>query len=428
MSRKKSKNQWVAFLPKSRSVIEITSSKNAKKTTGKATVEGVNYMKFGDDDKLYDEILEIIQNNDFMPQLLETTVGFLHGSGLQLFRKRIIPGTDGQPAKRIIEPATNPEMEEWAERINLEDYWLSACYQFAYSCNLYTGFDLSATGQVAKIKTFDYPNVRAEMQNDDTGQVDNYLVFSERKVNGEVKKFELVPRYYSGIEGKEAQFIFHAKLPIPGQGYYGVPAFYGAIKTIKLLNQIPDFHLSGIENGYNIKYHVKVPDVYFEQFGTEEEKQKEWESLREQMDEQLAGKDNVNKTILTKFVVDRTTGKPLPGFDIATIDNNQTDQAYLNLNKDFRVNATSSVGIHPGLANVDTGGKLGGTASEMRVAADLHLKLRTPIARKRLLRAIEIACKIQGFPSDLFFAPADVELVTLDKNPNGKQSTADVAA
>lgn len=428
MSRRKGKNQWVAYLPNSRSVLEITSSKNAKKKVGQATVEGIAYIKFGDDDKLYDEILEFIQNNDFMPQLLQTSVEFLHGSGLGLFRKRIVPGTDSTPAKQIIEPAEDSEMEEWAERVNLQDYWLKACYQFAYSGNLYTTLNLSLTGDVVELICHDFPNIRAQLQNEETGQIDNYLVFAERKANGEVKKFELVPRFYTGIEQKKSQFMFQARLPIPGQRYYGVPAFYGAIKVIELLNQIPDFHLSGIENGYNVKFHVKIPDVYFDQFGTEEEKQKEFDRLRDDMDEQLAGKDNVNKTILTKFIVDRGTGKPLPGFDISVIDNNNTDKAYLELNNTFRMNATSSVGIHPGLANVETGGKLGGTASEMRVAADLHTKLHTSIARMLLMRAIKEACKIQGFSKNLFWAPVDVQLVTTDLNPTGKQNTVNVAS
>jgi hypothetical protein len=76
---------------------------------------------------------------------------------------------------------------------------------------------------------------------------------------------------------------------------------------------------------------------------------------------------------------------------------------------------------------VDTGGKLGGTASEMRVAADLHLKLRTPIPRMKILQALEIAYQIEGFPSDLFFAPIDVELITTDQNPNGKQTVTSSA-
>jgi hypothetical protein len=427
MSRKKQQTDtWIGYLPKSRSVIEITSSKNAATTKGKGTVEGIAYQKLGDDDKLADEILEMVWQNDFMPQLLLTEASFLYGGGLQLFRKRLVSGTVSTRAKIIIEPAQDAAMEAWAKRVFLNEYFLKACYQFVYNANVYTGFNLTPESRIANFTCYDFPNIRAE-RSDDHGQIPSYLIFGEKKKDGKVYKFEQVPRYRSGIEKSEPQFIFHSKLPTPGQAYYGLPAFYGAMKTIKLLNQIPDFHLSGLENGYNIKYHVKVPDVWLDQFGSQEDKDKAWEKLREDMDEQLSSKDNVNKTIISKFVIDRSTGKPLPGFDIIPMDNNQTDQAYLALGKDMRINAGSAVGIHPGLANVDTGGKLGGTASEMRVAADLHLKLRTPIPRMKILQALEIAYQIEGFPSDLFFAPIDVELITTDQNPNGKQTVTSSA-
>jgi hypothetical protein len=40
---------------------------------------------------------------------------------------------------------------------------------------------------------------------------------------------------------------------------------------------------------------------------------------------------------------------------------------------------------------------------------------------------LEIAYQIEGFPSDLFFAPIDVELITTDQNPNGKQTVTSSA-
>jgi len=136
----------------------------------------------------------------------------------------------------------------------------------------------------------------------------------------------------------------------------------------------------------------------------------------------LCGVNNVNKTVMTKFFIDPVSNKPLPGFEILALQQVKTDEQYLNLSKDFRINAASSVGIHPGLANVDTGGKLGGSASEMRVAAQLHISLRTPIPRTILLQPIKIAMKLMNFSPDLFIAPKDFELTTLDNNPTGNQT------
>lgn len=411
-----------AYLPKSRSVIQITSSKNAKKDLGKATLNSVNYAKLGDDDKLADDIIATVWENDFMPSLLETAVQFLVGGGLQLYRKRIVPGTDQMPAKEIIEPAQNPMMEDWAEKVFLQDYFEKAAYQLVYGGNIYTGIYLNRLKNVAKLQIFDFPVVRSEYRDPESGRIKNYLVFTKLNKQGKVEDFDLIPRYYDTIEQVKDLFIFHAKAPVPGHQYYSYPIFFGALKSLKLLNSIPEFHLSGLNNGYNVKYHVKIPANWLDQFATQEEKDKAWAKLREDMDEQLSGKENVNKVILSKFFIDNVTGKPLPGFDIVAIDSNQNDKAYLDLSKDMRVNASSSVAIHPGLANVDTGGKLGGTASEMRVAADLHRTLRTPAPRRLLLRAIEVAKKINGFPADHFWYPKDIELTTLDNNPTGRQA------
>jgi hypothetical protein len=313
-------------------------------------------------------------------------------------------------------------MDKWAQDVFLQDYFEKAAYQLVYGGNIYTGMYLNRLKKVAKMQIFDFPVVRSEYRDPESGRIKNYLVFTKLTKSGKVEDFDLIPRYYTKIEEVEDLFVFHAKAPVPGHQYYSYPIFFGALKSLKLLNSIPEFHLSGLNNGYNVKYHVKIPANWLDQFATQEEKDKAWAKLRDDMDEQLSGKENVNKVILSKFFIDNVSGKPLPGFDIVSIDNNQNDKAYLDLSKDMRVNASSSVAIHPGLANVDTGGKLGGTASEMRVAAELHRTLRTPAPRRLLLRAIEVAKKINGFPDDYFWYPKDVELTTLDNNPTGRQA------
>jgi hypothetical protein len=310
------------------------------------------------------------------------------------------------------------------DQVHLSDYWLKACIQFVTGANVYTGFNLNIAGQPVELNVYDWSTVRAEQVDEATGQINQYLLFGERIIDNNKIKVQALPRYYTGIQNQYPQFIYHAKMPTSGQAVYGLPIWYGALETIKVLNRVPKFHGSGIDNGYNVKYHVKVPSLYLDQFGTQEEKDKAWRDLQDAMDEQLCGVNNVNKTVMTKFFIDPVSNKPLPGFDIVALQQVKTDEQYLNLSKDFRINAASSVGIHPGLANVDTGGKLGGSASEMRVAAQLHLALRTPIPRTILLQPIKIAMKLMNFAPDLFIAPKDFELTTLDNNPTGNQTVA----
>jgi hypothetical protein len=424
MSQKNDYSGYVAFLPKSRAVVSVTESKNTPASKGKKKIEGVDYAPWGSDDKLPDRILQAVWENSFMPQLLETSTQFLHGQGLGVFRKRIVPGTDTRPGTVLLDPidaATQaPDVQRWMELVDLQSYWLAACNQYPVSYNVFTGYQLNIEGKVVKMKVHDWAISRTALRDLRTGQIESILLFSEYiDDDGTKKKARVVPRYYAGIEKVKPDFIYHARNLTSGQSSYALPSWFGALETIEVLNRIPRFHASGIDNGYNVKYHVKVPAVYFDQFSTQEAKDKAWGELQDQMDEQLCGTDNVNKAVLTKFFLDPITNKPLPGFDIVPLQSVQVDEQYLKLHESFRSAAASGVGLHPGLANVDTGGKLGGTASEMRVAAQLHQELKTPIPRMLLLRPIQLAMKINGFDPSLVIAPKDFTLQTLDTNPTG---------
>lgn len=420
MASKKTDHPMIAFLPQSRAIIEITTS-NTQKTRAKASKDGLSYEKFGANDKLPDEILDAIWSNASMPQLLDTAAEFLHGLGLGVFRKRLVPGTDKQEARELIEPVYDVKISEWFEKMNLRRKWVEMCMQYVTSGNVYLGVNLNAFAKPVQMRVYDWPSIRAGWRDDETGQINEYILFGDRRVDGKSVKAQAIPRYYRGIEKHDSQFIYHVAKPTSGQMSYGVPSWFGALETIKVLNKIPKFHGSGIDNGYNVKYHVRIPDTYLNQFGDRNsaERKRAWDQLQENMDKTLSGAENVNKAILTEFIVDVATGKPLPGVDIQSLENNPSDKSYLDLNKDFKIDAGSSVGINPALANVDTGGKLSSSASELRTAAQLHMMLKTPIPRMLLLEPLNIVFHMAGFDKNLFLMAKDFQLTTLDQNPTG---------
>jgi hypothetical protein len=428
MARKSNKyGEYVAFLERSNSVMSVSHSKNVTRTNNRGTADGISYEKFGSDDKLPDAMIKAVWENSFMPQLLKTAQLLLHGGGLGLFRKRLVEGTETQQASILIEPAEYAPITDWMDSVHLDSYWRKATNQFVNGANVYTNFSLSILSKPVKLKIYDWTTVRAELPNEKTGQIDNYLIFGERVVNGEKVKVVQVPRYYDGIENDFPEFIYHGRDDVSGQTCYGVPEWYGALETIEVLNRIPKFHASGIDNGYNVKYHVKVPAIYLDQFATKEEKDKAWIDLQDQMDEQLCGASNVNKTVMTKFFIDPMTNKPLPGFEIVPLQQVMADEQYLKLEAQFRTNATGSVGINLDLANIPTGGKLSSSASELRTAALLHILMRTPIPRSILLKPIRIAMQMMGFPSEYYIGVKDFEFQKLDTNPNGARNVTNSA-
>lgn len=411
-------------------LIEVTQSSNTLKTKRKGTKHGFNIEKFGSDDKLPDLVLETIWQSSSMPQLLKTDSEFLHGSGLCLFQKRLEPGTNGMPAKRILEEVEDAAAKNWFRQINLRKLWLEMCVQWPQSNNVYLLVTLSALGKPVKVKVVDWASIRAEERDEETGQIKNYIYFRERDGKNGTDKGIQIPRYYTGIEKVEPQFIYHIAMPTSGQATYAVPSWWGAIETIQVLNKIPQFHKSGLDNGYNTKYHVKIPSVWLDKFGEEgtQERKNAFANLQEKMDQHLSGTQNVDKAIITEFLIDPASGKPLPGVEIISLDNKSSDEKYLTLFKDFRIEVGGAVGINPALAGIDTGGKLSSSASELRTAAELHTAFKTPIPRSLLLEPLNLLMWMAGVNPDYFLAVQDTQLTTLDKNPTGKQTTVSTNA
>jgi len=83
----------------------------------------------------------------------------------------------------------------------------------------------------------------------------------------------------------------------------------------------------------------------------------------------------------------------------------------------------SGHGIDATLASIDTGGKLGGSGSEKRISAQIHIAHRTPTKRKILLESLNICNRINGFQKDIVWGFEDTQITTLDVNPTGTQNT-----
>jgi hypothetical protein len=113
-------------------------------------------------------------------------------------------------------------------------------------------------------------------------------------------------------------------------------------------------------------------------------------------------------------------GKPMPGVKITPLNNNNPSGEYIELDKQANINQASGHGINPVLAGIDTGGKLGGSGSEMRIAYQLHIALNTPIPRKLILKPFHLIHKLKGWnvtKPNRYFDFLEIDITTLDENP-----------
>lgn len=408
------------YSEKSAALYEYTGQdvKNSASAAGKKG--DFKWAKWGTDDKLPNKILEVIGNNHQAPTLIAKRRDIVYGSGPQLFRKVVLDG------KESIEVASEPAIEEWMKLIQVRKYLRAAAYQYSYFHNVFTTLAMNTLGtQVVTLNVRDCTEVRAEIESLESGQIENYLLCGNWSKAG-TKDFPIlkVPAYSEGIEVQEPVFMVHSQDEVPGQRYYSWAPYWGGLNWTEISNLIPEWHIAGLQNGYNVKYHVKMPRRYFEELAgssDETELKKYREEWQSKMDDYLAGKNNVNKTLISEFLTDEHSGKAYPGFEIIPIGGDNPHEQYIRLAEMANQSLASAHGIHPSLAGVDTGGKLGGSGSELRSAYQLQ-QLGAVIAREIILEPVSIAYKLSGFPPEFFIGFQDIDLTTLDKNPTGKQT------
>ncbi|RAI76010.1 hypothetical protein HMF3257_20840 [Spirosoma telluris] len=189
-----------------------------------------------------------------------------------------------------------------------------------------------------------------------------------------------------------------------------------------MANKIPKFHDSGLDNGYNLKYHISIPDDYFDREDqTEEEKEALKAQVLQQMGETLAGIENTDKALVTFHKVD-INGKEISGIKIESLTNKMSDDAYTSLFNTANIAQASGHGVLPVSAGIDTGGKLGGSGKELEAAANYQQNFLTYVDRFILLTPLRIVKAINGWEADMEFDVRNIQLYNYDVTPTSSGS------
>jgi hypothetical protein len=357
------------------------------------------------------EMLRLVYDNHLKPQLITTARDFLLGAGLVVYERKKVAG------KIVLEPTIDTEMEDFFEFIDGDRLLLSTAYNLEFAGNYFTSISLDSSKKVERMKSFDATDVRCCVTK--KSDVEQYAIHPDWS-NFKAVQAKLVKAYDRTNPTKFGDFMYQGRDWTTGQKYYDIPPYWGTKKWTTVSNKVPQFHISGLDNGYNLKYHIKIPKDYFLQFGDAAAQKRAEQELMDGMNEMLAGVENADKAFVSKYGID-TQGKPMPGWIIEPIANTMTDKAYESVNQQANSAHTSGHGIDPSLAGIDTGSKFGGSGSEKRISYQLHIALRTPTKRKILLKQFQIAKQLMGFNPNHVYGFADIEITTLAEDKTGKK-------
>lgn len=389
----------------------------------------LDIAKWGHDNNLPEFREQLICDNNIVGELIATKRDLCLGKDIITYIENFSNG------KMVRERIEIPDViQDFLDENIWENFALCSAGEYFKHGNIFTQMvQKKGSTAIARIYNKRCKHIRAGVQNK-SGFVDNYYWHgswgTQRKGGAEkVKKSKpkTVPAF---IRGKyQGTSILHVGDKLFFDGYYYTPTYWGGKEWITTSNNIPKFHQSALENGYNITFHIEYPFDYFrdpkvwskasdekELEKCEDQERKAKQNFIDDMNKFLAGVKNGGRAVYTSFKYEYE--KVYPGIKITPIKYDMKDEALLKLYEKSNDANISSQGISPSIAGIQTQGKLS-SGSDIRNAQLLYLTVKAPNARRLVLTPLRIVQKLNGWDPKIKFDFEDSFLTTLDKEPSG---------
>ncbi len=400
---------------KNGAIVEFTNVMDTAYSARSAggTVRG-DFVPRGKKDDVLSRMHKLMTESPNKLRLIKTRRDFVIAKGLKT--RRTIVDDLGRVHEQF--EVRNLAFEAFRRRVDLDPLLSEAGLQQAFCNDVFIKLTLDLKKKVEELEVLDSFHVRARRLKPGERKVTAWIFnpnFGTK--NYRKDQSEVYPAFDPKEPTKHPVSVIHLRDKIPGQFYYQIADWWGTEAWSKVANKIPVFHDAGLDNGYNIKYHISLPDNYFAKDGLSEDEQ---EALKietlDSMGDSLAGIENVDKVLFT-FNPIGPDGKPIEGVKITPLKNEMSDDAYTALFLTANIAQASGHGVLPVLAGIDTGGKLGGSGKELEAAANYMQAFLTKTDREILLQLFKYLGAIEAWESDLEFFFEDVKLYNYDVTP-----------
>ena len=229
---------------------------------------------------------QLIQKNNQVRPLLNANRDMIYGTGIGFFKRITEGGT------RRLEPFTDARLDEWTFQTRLPHYLIGAINERLQNGNHFTRIEFMLDGTpllsvsdgfATRIGRPGGPAQGQFLYNPNFG---DWAYFRPRES-------ETIARFNPIDPTSNVVSLFHSREPMSGNPFYAYPSWWGAQDWVELANLIPIFHKSGLTNGYNIKYLIRIPKDYFDQEGGKtvpvEKIRQRWAEFSDNLSSWLAG-------------------------------------------------------------------------------------------------------------------------------------------
>ena len=322
---------------------------NVEKKDGK-------YVKSGDDNLFPQYLIKLYNRSSLHAACVDSIVDGVIGEGLTANEEEFLE-------------VANKSGETWNDifkKVSL-DYKLHG----SFALEILYSLDRS---RIAECYHIDFSTIRAKEKNN-RGIIPGYYISDEwRAFTGPNKKIEYLPVFDLNKKQDEASQIFVVHQYRPGQQYYPLPDYAGALKIIEVDTEVDNFHANNLRNGL-------APSLAITTFmnGSPDDVK----SVEELLRANYSGTNNAGQLIYMD--VDSPENKP----EITPINPAATDQYYTTINDLVLQKILTAHRItSPMLLGIRTEGQLGGRNEMIDAQILLQHNVIMPM-QQEILRQLE---------------------------------------
>lgn len=396
------------------------------------------YASWGDDNLQPQNFFKKLVKTDAAVGGLDVLTSAHYGTGFKLYQQ--VETEQGVESKERL-PSSFPEIKQFFNQTRWQLFMSEIVYDYETFNISYPEFLLSPDkNKIISVKRHQSAHCRLGVPNEKNGLIEQVYINSDWENYDE--DFTQKVRFFSpSASWEEIQEFCKSKkidrfiVPVVGiltsEKMYPVVSWHSSFRNgwVDVVLSVPEFKKYMFENQINLKHLVYVADDFFShKYGQstwqdfdDETKEKLRVELVTNIDEHLSGNKASGRSLISPYFRDHNNNL-IKGIEIVPIDDKIKDGNFLPDAASGNSQILFSMGVDPCLlgAGIPGGKNLSGSGSDKREAHAI-LSSRMPIRQIRTLEVFNFIRDWNGWDETLIGNFPNVNLTTLDKNPDGQK-------
>jgi len=339
-----------------------------------------DWSNWGDNNLFPQAVLADLDKNTIAHRALDKRRRVHFGRGIVPYRETTWDEEKGEFKREIVR---DKEVSEWFRINQVNRQWSEMILGLEIFANEWIEFITNKTQDKINRAYIKDPSYCRISKMNTHGRIENlfYSARWETSPSADSDYVSKIPFYdpekYDGKKYQDPKFAYPLFYRSFNRSYYHRAIWDGVRSSgwMNIANKVPALKLAIMKNQMTLKYHVQIPQDYFDQkypspSYTKAKREEEAKKLMNEIEEFLTDVENSGKSLFTFRFYDQVTKSMKEGWKIDVIDNKLKDDAYLPDSQAANSEILFAIGLDPCMIGSGIpGGKLGaGSGSDKREA------------------------------------------------------------